>query len=130
VILAAAAALLLVLLADFYLWSAWRQRVQQVLDSAATEGAFALTRGEAAGPAVRRLLRHWPGVPVHDLTVEQPPGGGFYAGQGRAVRVRLATEHAPSLVGRLTGPIAATVQVTVALYPTASPGAMAAWRVE
>ena len=115
--------------ADFVIWSSWRQHLQRVADNSAMSAATALQNGKVPGPEV------FSGRPIDRLglvappAIEHPPRTGGYAGRGEAVRITLVSERAPFFWSRLFGPVRMTAVSTAALVPSEPRGTRPA-RVE
>ena len=115
--------------ADFVVWSSWRQQLQRVADNVAMSSATAIQYGMApesiafAGQPIKRLRL------VAPPTIEHPPRAGSYAGRAEAVRVTLVTVRAPFFWSNLFGHVRMTAVSTVALIPNSPSGTRPA-RVE
>ena len=127
---ALAAVILLPLLADFALWSLWRQELQDSVDHAVEDAARALRDGrpvEAAALATLRPDRLALSAPP---VIERPPRGGRFRGDRNAIRIRVTAIRTPFFLSPLVGPSQMTAQSTGAVIPTHRPGGTRAARVE
>jgi hypothetical protein len=101
-------------IADFAIWSMWRQSLQRYADAAAEDGVKALLAGDAVE---ERALTEIPDS--LDLAappaIEHPPRLGAYAGRRDAVRIVLRTVRSPFFLGRLLGSRTMTAEATAAI---------------
>lgn len=125
-----AAVLLLPPLADFTLWTLWRQGLQDSVDHAAEDAAKALRDGRAVEPAALGTLRPDRLALAGPPAIEHPPQGGQYQGRLNAVRIRVTAVRTPFFFSKLIGPSRMTAESTGAVLRTHRPGGTRAARVE
>ncbi|WP_416907441.1 MAG: pilus assembly protein TadG-related protein [Polymorphobacter sp.] len=105
---------------DVAQWTLAKRSLQRQADSAALAGVYGLSQGADAQASVTRDLAlnarySLDGPPI----IERGPSAGPYAGDGRAVRVALATVLNLPFAGMfITGGARITAESTAALVPT------------
>ena len=124
------AVLVLPPLADFALWSLWRQELQDSVDHAVEDAAKALRDGRPVVPAALATLRPDRLALARPPAIEHPPEGGRYRGDRNAVRIRVTAVRTPFFLSPLVGPSRMTAESTGAVLPTHRPGGTRAARVE
>ena len=127
---AVATLLLLPPLADFALWSLWRQELQDSVDHAVEDAAKALRDGRPVEPAALATLRPDRLALSGPPAIERPPRAGRYQGDPNAIRIRVTAIRTPFFLSPLVGPSRMTAESTGAVIPTHRPGEIRAARVE
>ena len=124
------AVLVLPPLADFALWSLWRQELQDSVDHAVEDAARALRDGRPVEPAALATLRPDRLALAGPPAIENPPRDGRFRGDRNAVRIRVTAIRTPFFLSPLVGPSRMTAESTGAVLPTHRPGGTRAARVE
>ena len=124
------AVLVLPPLADFALWSLWRQELQDSVDHAVEDAARALRDGRPVEPAALATLRPHRLALSGPPAIEHPPRGGRFRGDRNAIRIQVNAVRTPFFLAPLVGPSRMTAESTGAVLPTHRPGGTRAARVE
>lgn len=104
---------------DVTQWALTKRRLQRLADSAAVAGAYALQWNTAAKTAAERSLQNDSRIPFSSAPIiENAPTVGTYAGNMKAVRVRLTSSpNLPFVSYFMSGNTELPAEATAAIVP-------------